>query len=80
MIILVTSLYACSSGGWSEQDKKEFIKDCLASTQEIENAEKICDCGLQKSMELYRSKAQAEQAVQNMSQNEILKLYEDCVQ
>ncbi|MGI9527072.1 MAG: hypothetical protein ACR2MS_08195 [Weeksellaceae bacterium] len=81
LIVLSFALLALTSckTGWSVEDQQQYINDCMAMAAGVENAEAICDCGLQKAMDSYESKEQAERAIQKMTEEELQKLFAECM-
>lgn len=76
---MVLLLGACSENKWSEEDQQVYLKDCLQMAAGTENAEEVCDCGLQKSMEKFASKKEAEREVRLMTEEELEAFYADCL-
>lgn len=79
LVVSVFTLIGCQEKGWSEEDKNTFLKDCIAFTNGSEGEGKICKCGLEKIMKKYPNLREAEEAMQNMNEKEIMLLLEDCL-
>lgn len=81
MIVFLVFIFALTSckTGWTTDEQIQFKNDCLAMSQGVDNPEKICDCGLEKAMEKYKTKEEAEKSIQNMSDEEIQKLFAECM-
>jgi len=56
LCVFALSLFSCR-GGWSNEDKDSFHKDCMESmTSKLGSADKaktVCDCRLEKIMQKY---------------------------
>ncbi len=79
VLLMVVSLliYSCGQKGWSEQEKKDFIKGCVKSNKgriSEEASKEGCECMLNKIMKKYPTMI----ASQEMSKEEIKKLAASC--
>ncbi|MXV37198.1 hypothetical protein GO491_00695 [Flavobacteriaceae bacterium Ap0902] len=81
LIVLSLTLLALTSckTGWSVEEQQQYINDCMAMAGSVENAEAICDCGLQQAMDRYETKEEAEKAVQAMTEEELQALFAECM-
>lgn len=77
-IILFFALCSCAKE-WSAADQNQYRQDCLSMSENIENIEEICDCGLQKAMSNYKSMEEAQKAIQNMSDEEVEAFFAECM-
>lgn len=75
-LVFITS---CKEESWKDSEQQKFIKDCIQASNGAEGSKEICECGLQKAMENFKTKKEAEQAIQKMSEKEIMLMYEDCL-
>lgn len=72
------SIMSCAKE-WSTSDQNQYRQDCLSTAAEVENLERICDCGLQKAMENYKNLEDAQKAIQNMSEQEVENFFAECM-
>lgn len=78
IILVSVFISSCTSKSWSEADKKEFLNNCITMSNNAENAETTCRCGLQKTMEKYKTKNEARKALEKMTHEESEAFYADC--
>lgn len=78
-------LSACSSSGWSEAEKQEYLQDCNEGMDDnpFFNGEEFCDCSLEKLMEEYDSpdeiKDKEGEDVDMEEVENMMELFKDCV-
>lgn len=56
LIVMISFIYACGQQGWSEREKKDFVKGCLKRNNgkiSEERAREACNCMLNKMMDRY---------------------------
>lgn len=72
---ILFGLISCSKE-WSVADQEMYMNDCL---QFSEDQKEICECGLKKAMENYSSMEEAEEAIKNMSEQEVENFFAECM-
>lgn len=75
-LILTILFFTSCAKGWSIEDQNTYMENCM---QFSNDQEEICECGLKKAMETYKTMQEAEKAIKNMSQEEVETFFADCM-
>lgn len=75
ILLAIIFLTSCAKG-WSIDDQNTYMENCM---QFSNDQKEICECGLKKAMETYKTKQEAEEAIKNMNQEEVEEFFADCM-
>ncbi len=80
VVLLIVALlsYSCGQKGWSESEKRAFVKSCVKANKgkvSKETAEELCECMLYKMTQQHLTSSEA----QKMKQEEIKEIAASCL-
>lgn len=82
ILIALILFLSCRSEGWTKEEQTEFVKNCTAyATGNLteEQAQSFCKCSLKKTMEKFKTITEYADSLPHLSEEEQIKLYQDCI-